>query len=140
MPIVAAADQSERAEQVLDEAQKLSTALDTELHVLHVVDFSVGNLVSGSTEEKNGIEDAKAEAQANAEEIASRVDLDDDREIVGLAGNPADKIIQYSEKIDADYIVMSGRKKSPTGKALFGSVLQSVLLDATCHVVSVRRR
>jgi nucleotide-binding universal stress UspA family protein len=45
-------------------------------------------------------------------------------------GDPAEQIVEVAEEIDADAIVMSGRSRSPTGKALFGSVTQSVLLSA----------
>ncbi|MFB6194359.1 MAG: universal stress protein [Halobaculum sp.] len=45
------------------------------------------------------------------------------------ANPPAEGIVRLAEEIDADQIVMGGRKRSPAGKALFGSVTQSVLLD-----------
>ncbi|WP_049941994.1 universal stress protein [Haloterrigena turkmenica] len=45
-------------------------------------------------------------------------------------GNIAEEIVAVAEEIDADSIVMSGRRKSPAGKVLFGSVTQSVLLNA----------
>jgi nucleotide-binding universal stress UspA family protein len=46
------------------------------------------------------------------------------------SGDPADQILDAAEDEDADLIVVSGRKRSPTGKALFGSVTQSVILKA----------
>jgi nucleotide-binding universal stress UspA family protein len=45
-------------------------------------------------------------------------------------GNPAAVIISEANDRDVDRIVMCGRKRSPAGKALFGSVTQRVLLDA----------
>lgn len=45
-------------------------------------------------------------------------------------GDPTDRILAVAEEIDADSIAMSGRKRSATGKVLFGSVSQSVLLSA----------
>lgn len=45
-------------------------------------------------------------------------------------GDPAEQILAVAEEIDADNITMSGRKRSPTGKVLFGSVTQSVMLEA----------
>lgn len=45
-------------------------------------------------------------------------------------GDPAEEILAVAEEVGADAIVMSGRRRSPAGKVLFGSVTQSVLLDA----------
>ncbi|GAA0715874.1 nucleotide-binding universal stress UspA family protein [Halorubrum trapanicum] len=45
-------------------------------------------------------------------------------------GDPADTIIEVADELDVDNISMSGRRRSPTGKMLFGSTTQSVLLAA----------
>lgn len=50
---------------------------------------------------------------------------------------PAPAILDEAAEMDADRIVMSGRKKSPVGKVLFGSVTQSVLLDSDVPVTFV---
>jgi nucleotide-binding universal stress UspA family protein len=49
-------------------------------------------------------------------------------------GDPAESIVEIAEEIDVDRIIVSGRKRSPTGKVLFGSVTQSVLLSANTPV------
>lgn len=54
-------------------------------------------------------------------------------------GDPADQILATATEIDVETIVMSGRKRSPTGKALFGSVTQSVLLGADRPVTVTMR-
>lgn len=46
------------------------------------------------------------------------------------SGDPAEAILSAARDIDADGIVVGGRKRSPTGKALFGSVTQSVILNS----------
>lgn len=50
-------------------------------------------------------------------------------------GDPAEQIIALADEIDADLIALSGRKRTPAGKALFGSVVQSVLLSADREVL-----
>lgn len=45
-------------------------------------------------------------------------------------GDIADEILAAATEIDADVIILGGRKRSPVGKALFGSVAQTVLLEA----------
>ncbi|MEF8778892.1 MAG: universal stress protein [Natronomonas sp.] len=51
--------------------------------------------------------------------------------------DPAEAIVETATEIGADRIVMSGRKRSAVGKALFGSVTQSVLLQSEIPVTVV---
>jgi len=44
------------------------------------------------------------------------------------SGSPAASIVETAEEIDCDLVCVSGRKQSPAGKALFGSVAQEVML------------
>ena len=46
-------------------------------------------------------------------------------------------IVDLATDIDADLVVVGGRRRSPVGKALFGSVTQSVVLDSPLPVVVV---
>lgn len=50
-------------------------------------------------------------------------------------GKPAEEIIAEANSVNADYIAISGRKRSPSGKVIFGSVTQSVLLSAERPVI-----
>lgn len=58
-----------------------------------------------------------------------------DYRTVGDRGDPVDAILAQSEQEDADTIVLGGRKRSATGKLLFGSVTQSVLRNTDMPVV-----
>lgn len=51
-------------------------------------------------------------------------------EVTESSGNPAKELLDTAEEVGADVIVVAGRKRSPTGKALFGSTTQAVILDA----------
>lgn len=45
-------------------------------------------------------------------------------------GDPATEILHAADDIDADLVVLGGRKRSPLGSLLFGSVSQAVTLDS----------
>ena len=46
-----------------------------------------------------------------------------------------DAILNQADEQDVDSLVLGGRKRSPAGKALFGSVTQSVILNTHRPVV-----
>lgn len=52
-------------------------------------------------------------------------------------GDPAETILATASDLGADCIVMCSRRRSPAGKALFGSVTQEVLLDGGFPVMVV---
>ena len=68
-----------------------------------------------------------------AEDVLQAAGLDVD--IGESSGDPADTILDLAEEADADLVVVGGRKRSPAGKALFGSVTQSVILNADLPVM-----
>jgi nucleotide-binding universal stress UspA family protein len=49
-------------------------------------------------------------------------------ELAESSGDPAEEILSLADEEDADQIVVAGRKRNPTGKVLFGSVTQDVVL------------
>jgi len=51
------------------------------------------------------------------------------------SGDPGDRILEVAADRDSDMIAVAGRRRSPTGKALFGSVTQTVVLEADRPVV-----
>jgi nucleotide-binding universal stress UspA family protein len=138
MTIVAAVDRSERGDEIVAEAAELAEAFGEELHVLHVLSQSEFVDLERTSVEDTGkaidMDDIRGIAREIAEESAEGVT--DDFEAIGLVGDAADEIVRYSSDEEARYIVISGRRRSPVGKALFGSVTQSVLLDADRPVVT----
>jgi len=53
------------------------------------------------------------------------------------SGDPSDELLAAATDIDADAICVSGRKRRPTGKAVFGSVIQDIILGADRPVFTV---
>ncbi|MFP9192401.1 universal stress protein [Natronosalvus vescus] len=58
--------------------------------------------------------------------------------IRGAVGDHGRTIVDLATDVDADRVIVGGRKRSPTGKAVFGSTAQEVLLSAPCPVTFVR--
>lgn len=63
-----------------------------------------------------------------------------DCEIRGTLGETAESILGEAGALDADLVVVGGRTRSATGKALFGSTAQRVLLEGDCPVTFVKER
>lgn len=136
MPVVAAVDQSERAQSVLRCAKQLADDAGVSLHVVHVGEGGVPSTKGGYDVDRE-----KRLAKQKATQIARNIGRDigniEEFEPVGLEGNPAKEILEYSTAQDAEYIVVSARKRSPLGQAVFGSVTQSLLLSADRPVVAI---
>ncbi len=136
MPVVAAVDQSERAQSVIRAARRLADDAAVSLHVVHVGEVGVPNPEGGyDADHERSLSTQKATQMARR--IADDVDGVEEFEPVGLTGNTAEELIEYSTAQDADYIVVSARKRSPFGQAVFGSVTQALLLNADRPVVAV---
>lgn len=138
--IVAAIDQSEDAQDVIAEGTRLADAFDVPLHVIHAVDSTefaqLQRAHVSSTPEEADVLSRSEVARERARELVGEGG-DDSLEVVGLDGEPADSIVEYADENDAQYVVLGGRDRSRAGKALFGSVTQSVILSLDRPVVVV---
>jgi nucleotide-binding universal stress UspA family protein len=69
--------------------------------------------------------------------VESETALDEIRQLVrGL--DPADDLVAVAEELDAEFIVIGLRRRTPVGKLILGSNAQRVLLDAPCPVLAVK--
>ncbi|QKG93622.1 universal stress protein [Halorubrum salinarum] len=53
------------------------------------------------------------------------------------SGDPSEELLAAADDVDADLICVSGRKRSPAGKAVFGSTTQALVLNADRPVLAV---
>lgn len=84
------------------------------------------------------VDDAAARDET-VEALTARLDeAGVDYVIRGAVGDPSDTVVTLAEEVDADRVVVGGRRRSPTDKVIFGSVAQTVLLQAPCPVTFVR--
>jgi nucleotide-binding universal stress UspA family protein len=87
--------------------------------------------------------DDKEAAQHEAELAQVRTELDADglehevRQLV-RGNEPADDLIAVAEEINADFIVIGLRRRTPVGKLIMGSNAQRILLEAPCPVLAVK--
>jgi nucleotide-binding universal stress UspA family protein len=56
-----------------------------------------------------------------------------------VRGNdPSEDLIAVAEEVDAEFIVIGLRRRTPVGKLILGSNAQRILLDASCPVLAVK--
>jgi len=137
MTVLAAVDGNPGSERVARAAGELADRIGTELVVLHVKPGHAFEELDPS-----GAGQSPDEAVDEAESVARDVVADaiDEPSTVttsGRVGDPVDEILTAVEDSDADYLFIGGRKRSPVGKAVFGSVTQSLLLDSDVPVTLV---
>ncbi len=144
MVIVVAVDQTNHAPQLIREGQLLADAFGEDLHVLHVLPRSEFADLEQEEVRRTGQPGGKSAGEAHASNIATEIagltDLNEDAFTpVGLIGEPSKQIVRYAEENNARYVVLGGRKRSPIGKAVFGSTTQSVLMNTDRSIVTVMR-
>jgi nucleotide-binding universal stress UspA family protein len=93
----------------------VETADHAEAFVLHVFDE---NPEGASVHQVEAVRETKDRLEATGVTV----------ELLESSGDPATEILKYAEEYDVNQICVGGRKRSPAGKALFGSVTQEVIL------------
>lgn len=133
---------------LMDVGKELADGLETELTVVHVAstdDFEayrdeLENVPGMSEYSIDQREDSAARtAERLVEAMVSEDEIPEDISYIGKVGDPASEVVSAVNEIDARYLVIGGRKRSPTGKAVFGSVTQSILLNTEVPTVTVMK-
>lgn len=139
MAILAAVDGDQEPDRTITVGEDLAEAYDDELVVVHVLpqeEFEDRNSVRRG--EKYTVEDGQNDAEATARAVVRASTEKPGRVTVrGRVGDVVEELLSESERVEAKYLVIGGRKRTPVGKALFGSTTQSVLLSSDVPVVAV---
>jgi nucleotide-binding universal stress UspA family protein len=134
---LAVVEPTEAAKELVYEAGIIAEGLDADLILTHITTEqeygacrdAMESLMSSSANYTPG--EAEEGATQFAHDIGDEVlsELDVEYEVTGYLGNKAEKILDATEEYDCDHVFITGRQRSPTGKALFGDAAQAVILD-----------
>lgn len=135
---------TERSEQLVDTATAIAKPTGATVALAHVFrDHEYDEIRNDLGFER----DSEVTPSVVAKRYAPIRDLVDeledegvDCEIHGSLGNGSvgERIVELARDVEADLIIVGGRKRSPAGKAAFGSTAQQVMLNADCPVTFVR--
>lgn len=133
MSLLVAIDTDRGAEAVVSTGHELASALDEDLVVLYVVPES-----EDRERKQAQIEDILEEAVGDSDRVELRIiDQPSGRDVP--SGRTASGILDVADEIDARYIVVGSRKRTPIGKVMLGSIAQLVLINAEVPVVTVEQ-
>ncbi|WP_226480368.1 universal stress protein [Natrinema amylolyticum] len=83
--------------------------------------------------------DEVAAQRAPVPELADRFEeAGVEYEIKGALGEVSTKVVDMAIDVDADRMIVGGRRRSPAEKAVLGSVSQEIILQAPCPVTYFR--
>lgn len=131
-----------RVKELLDVASDFARGSGAQLLLFHVTDTFDGSVVRDQMRELTGIDHNYRSGIEGAEEFAGdlgRELLADDVDfaVEGAFGETAQRIVAAVEEFDCTHVFLTGRRRSPTGKAVFGDTAQEVLLSVDVPVTLV---
>ncbi|WP_137283206.1 universal stress protein [Halorussus salinisoli] len=121
--VIAVDEESERARRQARAVADLPRSADeVRATLLHVF-----------TDNPGGASATQVGSVRRAEEILENAGVEVD--IAERSGEPAATVLDFAENEAADCICVGGRSRSPAGKAIFGSVSQSIILQSDRPVI-----
>lgn len=145
MGILTAVGEKHSPDRIIEVGYELASAYDDDLAVLHVIPRGDAGAHLDQLRKIPELKDISISAETGrAREVARRMIKSasgsyESADVTpgGRVGDPTEEIMSLATRRNPRYLVIGGRKRSPAGKAVFGSVTQSVLLEANWPVVTV---
>ena len=130
MTVAVAHQVSATARSALTHAVQEAKFRGTDLAVLHMV----GSALDADSEEsyRLGVADEIELAVGRDTEISWNLHLKT------VPGDVGDAIVDLTNQLRPDLLVLGARRRSPVGKALLGSVAQTIILEANVPVLVVK--
>ena len=129
MTVAVAHQVSATSRKALVEAVREARYRDTDLAVLHVV----GSIDADNKEAyRLGVSDEIEKVVGDGPPLTWKLHLET------AGGDLGDALLGLVDAVDADLLVIGARRRSPVGKALLGSVAQTVILEAKLPVLVVK--
>lgn len=130
-------DSNEKAEELVTEAAELAAGVDALLALLHVTsesDYEQNRKamegVVGSEDASYDVERATQGARQFARDFGREVlGKDVDFDALGAVGSTAEEVLRIARDEGCDHVFIAGRRRSPSGKAIFGDTAQRVILN-----------
>lgn len=150
MTVLVVIERGDAGEKLLRKASQSAKGADTDLVLLSLLsegEFEADlETVESIAEVENttlGGSEVMDAAGQFAEQQARKV-VDDDVEWQRVEhvlddGNRAARTIAVAEEHDCDHLFLLGKRRSPTGKAMFGDATQSILLNFDGYVTVAMR-
>ncbi|GGN88428.1 universal stress protein [Haloarcula pellucida] len=128
--------------ELLDVATDFARGSGSELLLFHVTDTFDSGAVRDKMRELTGVDHNYRAGIEGAESFATYLGealLPEDVRfsVEGAFGNSADRIVAATEEFDCDHVFLTGRQRTPTGKAVFGDTTQDVILSVDVPVTLV---
>ncbi len=137
--ILLSTDFSKPSEHAAARAENLTKLYDSQLTVIHIVDYVPPGYAAAELPRSLASEDALVErAREHLKSWIEEVGLGDCKQVV-KAGSPKAAIVSFARGSATDLIVMGTHGEKGLAR-LLGSTTQAVMHDAECDVLAVRAK
>lgn len=142
--ILVPTDFSKHANDALDYAMELSRKMKASVHVVHIIEQKGIDNFNAFTDGYGGIELDNVfmltlieRSKEQLAELASKYDIETE---IKLTTSVTSEIIDYSEKIKADLVVMGSKGTNTLDEEIIGSNTEKIVRNAICPILTIKEK